>query len=173
MSQITINRITNLNIYLDGGSFLGKAEEVSLPSINFKMAEHKALGMVGTMEFFAGIDKMEGKIKWNSFYADALKKMANPFKTIQLQARGSLETYSNGGRVSEVPMVVFLTVASKGFPLGSFKQHDNAEIESNLSVYYCKQEIDGEQIMELDVMSNIFKVDGVDLLAKYKANTGA
>jgi len=173
MSEITVNRITNINIYMDGGSFLGKAEEISLPSIGFKMAEHKALGMVGTMEFFAGFDKMEAKIKWNSFYRDALLKMADPFQSISLQARGSLETWSNGGRIAQVPMVVFMKVVSKNFPLGSFKQHDNVEVESNLTVYTCKQEIDGVAVMELDVMSNIFKVNGVDLLAQYKANTGA
>ncbi len=172
MSEITINRVTNCNIYLDGESFLGKAEEINLPMINFKMVEHKALGMVGTLEFFAGIEKMEAKIKWNSYYAKAMKKFANPFKNISLQCRASLETYDNGGRTGQVPMVVFMKVAPKGFPGGNLKQHDNAELESNLTCYYFKQEINGEVIVEFDPMANIFKVDGVDLLAQYKANIG-
>jgi hypothetical protein len=29
MSKISINRLTNANIYLDGGSMLGRAEEVT------------------------------------------------------------------------------------------------------------------------------------------------
>ena len=63
MSKISINRLTNANVYLDGGSMLGRAEEVNLPVLKAKMAEHKALGMVGTIEAFAGFEKLEGKIK--------------------------------------------------------------------------------------------------------------
>ena len=54
MSKISINRLTNANVYLDGGSMLGRAEEVSLPVLKAKMAEHKALGMVVAIVGFAG-----------------------------------------------------------------------------------------------------------------------
>jgi phage tail tube protein FII len=40
--------------------------------------------MVGSAEFFAGIDKLECKIKWNSLYPEVLKKAANPFKHSRL-----------------------------------------------------------------------------------------
>lgn len=173
MSDISINRITNANIYMDGASLLGRAEEVNLPSIVYKMVEHKALGMVGTMEFFAGIEKMESKIKWNSYYPETMKKMGNPFKNVDIQVRGSLEEYGAPGRSDENPVVCYMKAAPKTFPMGNYKQHDNVEIESNLAVYYCKMEIDGVAIIEIDVLANIYKVDGVDLLAKYKANTGA
>ncbi|STJ83855.1 phage major tail tube protein [Escherichia coli] len=68
MSKIEINRITNANIYLDGTNLLGRAEEVKLPDVSMIMQEHKALGMVGKVELPAGFDKLEGEIKWNSFY---------------------------------------------------------------------------------------------------------
>src|SRR6056297_2605159 len=90
MSKIQINRLTNANVYMDGNNLLGRAEEINLPQIKHKMSEHKALGMVGSAEFFSGIDKLECKIKWNSLYPEVLKKAANPFRTIQLQARASL-----------------------------------------------------------------------------------
>lgn len=170
--KIKINRLTNANVYADGKSMLGKAEEVSLPDIKHMMAEHKALGMVGKTEFWSGIDKMEAKIKWNSFYADAMKKFADPTKAIQLQIRGNLEVYTSGGRSEQQPVVCFLTVTSKNFPLGNYKQHDNVELETNLNVIYARLEVNRESIMEVDVLSNIYKVDGVDILAEYRANIG-
>lgn len=169
---ISVNRLTNVNVYVDGINHLGKAEEVSLPDIKHIMAEHKAIGMVGKFELFAGIDKMEAKIKWNAFYADVLRKAANPFQTVQLQVRGSIETYTSAGRTSQAPLVTFLTVTFKNYPTGNFKQHDNVELESNLNVIYVRQEIDGDPVMEFDVLANIYKVDGEDLLATYKANIG-
>lgn len=169
---VSINRITNANIYLDGGNQLGKSEEVKLPEVAQKMVEHKALGMVGMIELPAGVEKMTGEVKWSSFYKDVAKKVANPYAFLNLQIRANIETYSAQGRVAQTPLVVFLTVAFTKLPLGSFKQHDNAEFTSPFSCYYIKCVMDGEDIVEFDALSNIYKVGGVDLLAAYNANVG-
>jgi P2 family phage contractile tail tube protein len=172
MAQINVNRVTNANIYINGNSFLGKAEEIDLPKITAKMAEHKALGMAGSIELPAGFDKMEARIKWNSFYKDAMVMMANPYEVVSLQCRSSLETYTAAARTGEAPVVVFLKGQFKSVPTGNFKQHDNVEMESNLAVTYVKVEIDGQPVVEFDAIANIYKVDGIDILAQYRSNIG-
>ena len=173
MSKIKINRLTNANIYMDGNNLLGRAEEIQLPQIKHKMADHKALGMVASAEFFAGIDKLESKIKWNSLYTEVLKKAANPFVAVQIQARASLETYNNMGKLAEVPAVAYLSGTFKEFPLGNLKPQENAEYETTISVNYAKLIVGGEEIFEIDVLENIYKVDGIDVLTVYRHNTGA
>lgn len=172
MPNISVNRLTNANIYLNGKSLLGRAEEINLPDIKHKMSEHKALGLVGSMELWSGIEKLEAKIKWNSFYSDVHKKMADPFRSMNLQVRSSLEVYNSQGRAQQQPVVVYLTGQSKNFPAGNFKQHDNVELESNLTITYVKVVVNGEPIIEVDVLANIFKVDGTDVMAQYRANLG-
>ncbi|NTU68927.1 MAG: phage major tail tube protein [Chlorobiaceae bacterium] len=172
MGQIEIKRMTNANVYVDGNSLLGKVEECKLPEVNVVMSEHKALGMQCKLEFPAGIDKMEATFKWNSLYADVLKKVGNPFKACEVQLRGSLETYGNGGRTAEVPAVVYMTGSFKKFPMGGFKQNDNVEAETSMSVTYCKMEIDGELILEVDALANIYKSGDVDLLELFKQIIG-
>lgn len=167
-----INRITNANVYVDGNNLLGRVLSMDLPVVKNKMSEHKALGMIGTVEFSSGLEKMEAKIEWNSFYADAMVRAADPTKTVQLQVRSSLEQYDSSGRSAELPVVVFLTAQHKDFPLGNFKQHDNVELSSMLSVTQFRLEIDGRNIIEVDVLANIYKVDGVDILANYRSNLG-
>ncbi|MBN3779920.1 phage major tail tube protein [Burkholderia sp. Ac-20345] len=173
MTSILINRITNANLYLGGNSQLGKADEISLPDITVKETEHKAVGMVGTIMLPAGFDKLEGKVKWNSFYSDVWLKFANPFTSLSLQCRSSVDTYTSQGRTQQVPLVTFLTVTMKKIPTGSFKQNDNAEFQSEFTASYIKQQLNGQDIVELDFMSNIFKVGGKDQLALYRANIGA
>ena len=172
MSKIQVNRIVNANIYIDGTNLIGRAEEVKLPDIQAIMAEHKALGMVGKIELPSGFDKLEGEVKWNSLYEEAAKAMANPFKAVQLQCRSSIETYGPGGRIEEVPLATFLTVMFKKNPLGTFKQHDNAEFGSGFTATYIKQVIDGDEVLELDYLANIFRVGGEDMLETYRANIG-
>lgn len=170
--KIQINSITNANIYLNGNSLLGRAEEIKMPDITAMMSERKALGMVGKIELPTGFDKLEGEIKWNSLYEDAAVVTANPFKAVQLQCRSSIETYGSQGRTDEVAMVTYLTVMFKKNPLGTFKQHDPAEFATSFSATYLKQVVNGREIIELDYMANIFRVDGQDMLDNYRKNIG-
>ncbi|AOZ50886.1 phage major tail tube protein [Chromobacterium vaccinii] len=170
--KIEINRITNANIYINGNSLLGRAEEIKLPDVSAIMQEHKALGMVGKIELPAGFEKLEGEIKWNSLYKDVAKIIANPFQAVQLQARSSIETYGSQGRLQQVSLVTFLTVMFKKNPLGTFKQHENADFSSAFTATYVKQVVDGEDILELDYMANIFRVGGSDMLELYRQNIG-
>jgi len=172
MGQTTIKQITNANVYIDGNSFLGKTEEIKMPDVVVTMTEHKALGLVGKIELPSGLDKMESTIKWNSLYPDVLKKAANPFTAVQLQARASLETYTGQGRTEQVPVVVYMTGTFKKFPMGNYKQHDNVEAETSLSVTYIRLNVDGKDVVEVDVLANIYKLNGVDLLEKYRTNIG-
>lgn len=170
--KIKINRLTNANVYLDGGSLLGRVSEFNAPKVNAKMAEHSALGMIGSVEYFAGIDKLEGSIKWTAYYGSEMRKFANFFKPIRIQVRGSLEQYQGGGKVAEIPATIFLTIQPKNFPLGDYKQHDNVDLQTDYACTYCRLEIDGNVEMEIDVEANIYKVNGEDLLAAYRQNLG-
>ena len=77
-----------------------------------------------------------------------------------------------GGSIAQLPLVIFMTVMFKKFPNGMFKPHDNAEFSGSFTCHYIKQVLDGVDILELDVLNNIFRVDGVDELATYRANIG-
>lgn len=170
---IQVHRVTNAVVYLDGNKMLGKVEEATLPDIKVVMVEHKALGMIAKIELPAGFDKLEGKIKFNSFYDDVIGKVANPFKAYQLQCRSSIEVYDTQGRSSQKPLVTFLTVMFTKLPLGGFKQHENADQEFEYSCTYLKQVIDGQELVEIDTLANIYKVNGVDVMLDYRLNTGA
>lgn len=172
--SISINRVTNANVYLEGASLLGRAEEVNLPNLDAKMVEHKALGMVGTADFFAGFNKLEASIKWNALYQDVLQQVNNPFRAMAIQVRASIESYDPAaGRTAEVPAIIYLRGTFKNFPTGIFKQHDNVEVSSMMSVNYMKMEINGQAVVEFDVLANIYKANGEDLLAQYRTNLGA
>ena len=169
----SIKRLQEANVYLNGNSLLGQAEEVKLPDMASKMSEHKALGMVAGMELFAGIEKMVAEFKWSSYFADTMVATANPFNAVDMQVRSSLRTFGGSGEVtSETPVVVYLKGTFTQSGTGTFKQHDPTDIPSKMSVKYMRQVVNGREILEIDVMNNIFKVDGVDLLETYRTNLG-
>lgn len=167
-----IRNITNVAVWLDNGDFLGKVSELTLPNITTKTVEHNALGMAATLELPAGLDKMEMNIKWNSFYPDALLKLANPYAACQIQVRGSLDTYTSAGRVAQVSFLFKATVTPKELMGGDFKQHERAGMESNFSCSMAELVIDGQQIYKINVLTNEHRVGGVDTLANYRRNLG-
>lgn len=167
-----VNRCTNANIYINGANFMGIAQEIELPKLNFKMVEHQALGMFGLVEYPAGVDKLEAKIKWNAYSTEELGAALNPFSTASLQIRASVEVYGPGGREQEIPLVVYMKGQFKTIDLGNFKQHDNVERESMFNAQYVKVELNGVAKLEFDALSNTFKVNGVDVLQTYKTNVG-
>lgn len=170
---VSINKLSDCNIYVNGNNMLGRAQEVDAPKPMAKMIEYKALGLLGAFELPSGFDKMDMRIKWNSFYEDVFQNFADPYQPVKLQIRSSLETWEGGARTAEKACVIYATCSPKGFPLGNFKPQDPTEIESTLSCTHCKMEVDGVEVMEIDFMNNIFKVNGEDRMATYRANIGA
>jgi hypothetical protein len=167
-----VAKIRDANVYVDGTSTHGFASEITLPDVEASMSEYKALGMVGTKELFQGFGKMEAAIKWNAPSEEILKACANPRKSVALMVRTTREVYENGSVSSEEPVAYYLKGISKNFNAGSFKPKDDTETETKFSVSYFKMVQNGNEIYELDVDNNIFKIGGVDQMEKYRENLG-
>jgi len=171
MPLLNVNRVANANIYLDGVSLLGRAEEVELAWPKAKMVDHKGLGMFGTAEFPAGVDKLEAKIKWSSIYTEVLQSFSI-FQSHQFQVRASIEQYTSQGRIAELPFVGLMTAQFKdGGPL-NFKQHEQVDFPTTLVVYHCEYYVSGVQYLLYDVLANMYIINGVDQLANFRANIG-
>ena len=54
----------------------------------------------------------------------------------------------------------------------TFRQHENVDSTSTITVYHSGLYIAGTQIYLYDVLANIYVVDGVDQLAQFRANLG-
>lgn len=173
MSGIKIHKHTQGNAYLDGINKLGQHEGVDLPDIKFIFDEFKAMGMIGKTELPTnGVEKLTGKMKLNSVYPETNKRIANPFEHHQLQVRSNVDVFETGGLVRQVPLVTTMTVAFKNFPMGKVEQHKNVDYDYDYVAYYIKQVYDGEDVFELDILANILKVGGKDIMEDYRYNIG-
>ena len=169
----TRKQISNANVYLSGASLLGKVSEAMMPDISLKQLDHAPLGQHGVTSLPVGFDKMEMTLKWTSFYQDVLVNVANGYTGLDGQVRASQETYDGqSSRSAEESFVYFFRGRPINLPTGSFKQHENAEGETKVALDYLKLEIAGATIYEIDVLNNIYEVNGVDLLATWRANLG-
>jgi P2 family phage contractile tail tube protein len=169
---IKVHSVTNANIYIGANSHLGEAKEVQIPELSYKMVDHEALGMIGMTELWAGFDKMEATIQWNSIYPEAIKGVSDPNQAVILQVRSSVRVETSTGVIEEQPFKAFLTTRAKNLPGYNFKQQQNVETESKMNVTAIKVEVDGDVLYDIDLLANVAIIDGVDILAQYRRNLG-
>ena len=169
---LTIAKVFDANVYVNNTSKHGQASEITCPNVSYIMNEFNALGMIGTARFFNGIEAMEATIKWTYPDNEAQQACANPIQAVDMMVRSSKAVYDNGGLVEEQSVVVFL----RGFPLqhpgGTFAPKTDVELENTFAINYYKAEVDGEEIIEVDTINNILKINGEDILAARKTNLG-
>lgn len=169
--MIEINKVTNARVYINGTDFIARAEEVDLPKMKYKTIELKALGLVGEADLHTIVDKMEARIKFNSVYPDFIAYAADPTKVHSVIVRAPIQVYDqNGVRVKS--MRAEMRGYFKEFDTGKLKKGDNAEAEATMAVIYYKLEVDGKDIVEIDVFNNILKINGQDKLRDYRQAMG-
>lgn len=172
MSAITVRQVTNGNVYVGGNNMMGRVTSVELPEVAFTTEDAKPLGLFGVVEQITGLDKMEATLNFEAVFKELAVQYANPKKAVALQVRSSIEEMTSEGVSAELPLVTHLRGTFKSFPLGQIEQGAKAEFSSTMAVTYIKQVFDGQDIVEIDVLANIYKVNGVDILAEYRRNLG-
>jgi P2 family phage contractile tail tube protein len=166
------SRLTNGNLFVDGNNMYAKVEEITNPEVKASMSDHKVLGGIGKIELPNGYDKMEASFKLNGPLDEIAAMSANVKSSHEVIFRGSVEGFSGQDIVSERPYVCIWRGTFKNSPGGAQKQHENVELMYTMNITYYKLMINGVSLVEIDIVNNILKVNGVDLLAKYRANLG-
>jgi P2 family phage contractile tail tube protein len=169
---IEISKVFNARVYIEGTDFIAKAEEVDLPKIKFKFADTKALGLYADGELPTGLDKLEAKIKFNSIYPDFIALAADPFTSRTIIVRAPIQDWQQQGVVKTRTLKVEIKGFFKEWDSGKFKKADSSEAEATISCVYYKLEIDGQDVIEVDAINNIYKVKGKDILQDYKTAIG-
>ncbi len=168
------NILKDANVYIEGKDFLGKAE-IELPKVAQQTVEHSGMGISGKLELpvVGHTEKLEGKLKFTSFDSEALKVLYDSSKAHHLDVRGSVQRYNpQTGAMEEFPVQVVMRAFVKEADLPTFKQAQGEGPEFSYSAVYFKLVVDGEEVIELDPMNYIYKVNGQNLLEQTRANLG-
>lgn len=159
-----LEQITHGVVYVNGSSYFGVTEEIKLPEIQYRTTERKPTGGLGSLELPSGIDKMEAEITWRSYDLALAAAVFNPRKGTQIMVRSVKTVFDAGGGVErEVPVVTYMTVLPKSFGLGTHKGGEAVELPSKFAVHALKQSVDGQVLVEIDVINQVFNMGGLDL----------
>lgn len=162
--------LKNFNIYADGVSLMGVAEEVVLPKLARQMEEFQGAGMPGPVDIDMGNEKMV--LEWTTagLLFSALKQYgaAKP-DALMLRYSGAYQREDTGD-IHAVEIVV--RGRHSEIDMGTAKLKDATKTKVSTTLTYFKLIVDNDVIIEYDAMAMIFTVDGKDLLEDQRKAIG-
>ena len=137
-------KINRYNVYNKGNRLLGVGEEMTLPDFEPSSETVTGAGILGEID------------------------MMDMTKAVQLEIRGAQQTTNTEGDIEFRPMRVVVRGRGGKLTTGKVKAGSPMDTAITLTILYILIEVDGKTVVELDKLNEVYKVNGVDVLAKIK-----
>lgn len=163
-------KINDANAYLDGTRMIGVAASVDLPEVNMKTGTVEGFGVGGEIDSptIGQWESFEQEVQFNTLYSSAVD-MLNPLTVVNLTFRAAQQVYDKTGGYDFKGLRVVEMGRVKKFKPGKIEKSEGMEATVTLELTYIMIEVDGEQLIEIDKLNGVYKVKGVDMLAKVRS----
>lgn len=161
-----------MDLFNEGNSYLGQTGEVTIPKLVRKLEDWRGGGMNGNVKIDLGLGDDTTEFNWKLGGIDELileQFGAQTVDAIMLRFNGSYQR-DDTGATSALEIVV--RGRHEEIDFGNQKQGDDTETSIKTIWSYYKLSIDGVTKIEIDIPNMIEIVNGVDLMAKHRANIG-
>lgn len=165
-------KLKHMNIFNDGNSHQGEAKTVTLPNLTRKLESFRAAGMDGPAKADLGMgdDGIQLSYTLGGWSLLTLRQYgAVRADGVMLRFMGSVQR-DDTAEVSAVEVVVRGRHEELNF--GDSTPGEDTEHEITTTCTYYRLVVDGEDIIEIDILNFVCIVDGVDLLAEHRRNIG-
>jgi len=162
-----------MNLFIDGVSYLGVVQSVTLPKLTRKLENYRGGGMNGSapVDFGLDDDALSTEFSLGGFPDDAIFSLyaATGAASVPLRFSGSYQRDDTGATVA---VEVVLRGRQKEIDFGEAKQGEDTESKISLACTYFKLTMNGSELVEIDTVNLIEKVNGVDMLEEHRKNIG-
>ncbi len=165
-------KIKNLNLFVDGQTYIGDIESMTLPKLSRKMEAHRAGGMSGAAKIDMGLDDDALKAEWSiaGYPLQVLRQMGlSKVGGVQLRFVGALQR-DDSGAVDSIEVVMSGRHAE--VDRGEAKVGEKGSTKITTECVYYKESLNGVVVTEIDILNMIEIVDGVDRLKEQRRALG-
>ncbi|SHG90407.1 phage major tail tube protein [Tepidibacter thalassicus] len=164
--------VINFAVYENSTEYYGMAE-VTLPEISNLTEEVKGAGISGTFEsvVLGHLEAMTLTLNFRTLVKDAVALLEPRDHQIDLRvAQQGKDTVSGKTTVTSIKHV--MVVKPKKLNPGKVAPASPAEASGEYAVTYWATFIDGEKVLEVDILNFIYFVNGTDYLADVRKALG-
>ncbi|MFM4946212.1 phage major tail tube protein [Aeromonas dhakensis] len=165
-------KLKHLNMFLDGGNWIGVAEDFTPAKLSQKFEAYRGGGMIGASNIHMGLEDgaLDTSFTFGGLEADLVKRMGTPkIDGVTIRFAGSVQR-------DDTSEVVAVEIVQRGrfkeLDRGTLKSGDNSQSKVSMVNTYYKETMNGVDLVEIDLINMIWIVDGVDLMAEHRKAIG-
>ncbi len=163
-------KLKGFNLFQNGENFVGQVAEVTLPKLTRKMEDWQGGGMGGPIKVDFGNEGIQMEWTAGGFMKSVLQQYGIT------QHDGVLLRFAGGYQAGDSTSVDAIEIVIKGrhseIDPGSAKAKEDTSFKVTTVASYYKLSINGEEIIEIDFVNMIERINGSDLLATLRTAIG-
>lgn len=159
-----------MNVFNNGFAYQGVAQEVELPKLAMKIEDYRAGGMIGEVGINLGLEKLELTHKYAGIVPELFTGFASDQIDSELVRFAGAYQRDDTGEVSAVEIV--MRGRHTEMDGGNSKAGEKTETSIKSALTYYKMTIDGKEIVEIDMLNSVLKIEGKDRYEKHRAAIG-
>lgn len=163
-------KLKGFNLFQNGENFVGQVAEVTLPKLTRKMEDYQGGGMSGPIKVDFGQEAIQLEWTCGGFMRAVLGQYAIT------KHDGVLLRFAGGYQSEDSTQVDSVEIVIKGrhseIETGTAKAKEDTAFKVTTVASYYKLSINGEDVIEIDFVNMIEKINGNDLLAALRTAIG-
>jgi P2 family phage contractile tail tube protein len=163
-------KLKNYNVFYNGDNYIGRCAEVELPKLTRKTEDWQGGGMHGPVKADLGMEGLEINHTWGGVEAEIYRQFGIP------KVDGVLMRFAGACQRDDTAEVDAVDIVVRGrhteIDPGSAKAGDDTELKVKSDLSYYKFTVNGEIIVEIDLVNFVETVNGEDRLAEFRAAMG-
>ncbi|HDR9512197.1 phage major tail tube protein [Burkholderia cepacia] len=163
-------KLKGFNLFQNGENFVGQVAEVTLPKLTRKMEDWQGGGMGGPIKVDFGNEGIQMEWTAGGFMKSVLQQYGIT------QHDGVLLRFAGGYQAEDSASVDAIEIVIKGrhseIDPGTAKSKEDTSFKVTTVASYYKLSINGEDIIEIDFVNMIEKINGSDLLETLRKAIG-
>lgn len=158
--------IKNFNAFIDGFSYFGLASEAKLPQPKITTEAHRGAGMDGPVGIDMGTEAMSAEVTLAEHRPELLKLLGEQRRLVLRPAQVSPDGVDTDTIIATIGGLITATES------GDLKPGANAVLKLVWDVRYYRLEMNGAELVEIDLVAGIRRIGGVDQLAQMRRAMG-
>lgn len=163
-------KLKNFNLFNAGRNYQGEVPEITLPKLTKKMEEYRAGGMDAPIDIDLGTEKLTMEWTCGGYVKHAIGQFG------ALKHDGIILRFAGALQADDVEKTIPVEIVARGrhseIDFGNAKAGDDTNVKINSSLSYYKLSIDGELVIEIDIINMVMIVDGKDQLQDVRMALG-
>jgi len=163
-------KLKGFNVFHNGANFVGEVEELNLPKLKREMEAWQGSGMTGPVKIDYGNEELQLEWPCGGFMVEVLEQYG------AVQHDGGLLRFSGGYRREDSKKHDQIEVVVKGrheeIDMGTAKAKEDTKFKITTNASYYKLTVNGRDLIELDFVNAVEKINGMDLASDLRRAMG-